>query len=75
MCNGFGLWDLYANEIAGYGIFPTASLFNHSCVPNLFHQQLAWCGKWRIGCYANVQRMFSECSANVQRMFSECSAN
>eukprot|EP00238_Polyblepharides_amylifera_P003568 CAMPEP_0196577764 /NCGR_PEP_ID=MMETSP1081-20130531/6779_1 /TAXON_ID=36882 /ORGANISM="Pyramimonas amylifera, Strain CCMP720" /LENGTH=141 /DNA_ID=CAMNT_0041896773 /DNA_START=144 /DNA_END=566 /DNA_ORIENTATION=+ len=37
MCNGFGLWDLWTNKLGGYGIFPSASLFNHSCVPNLCH--------------------------------------
>ncbi|KAK3278625.1 hypothetical protein CYMTET_13446 [Cymbomonas tetramitiformis] len=38
MCNSFGLWDFFASQIAGYGVFPGASMFNHSCVPNVCHE-------------------------------------
>ncbi|TPX31358.1 hypothetical protein SmJEL517_g05310 [Synchytrium microbalum] len=33
-CNGFGLWS-FEGTSAGFGIYPAASYFNHSCKPNL----------------------------------------
>eukprot|EP01137_Pigoraptor_chileana_P028474 Opistho-2@12473 len=32
-CNSFGFWDR-DGEMYAYGLFPFASYFNHSCVPN-----------------------------------------
>ncbi|KAG5504403.1 hypothetical protein JKF63_04854 [Porcisia hertigi] len=33
-CNGFGVYDTQDHCI-GFGVYPEASYFNHSCVPNL----------------------------------------
>jgi len=33
-CNSFGFWD-DGDEMYAYGLFPSASYFNHSCCPNV----------------------------------------
>jgi hypothetical protein len=44
LSNSFGLWDRGGacvealHRSGGYALFPSASLFNHSCVPNVFHE-------------------------------------
>ena len=42
LCNAFWLWDRTgklprAARDGGYCVYPSASLFNHSCVPNVRH--------------------------------------
>jgi len=34
-CNGFGLWDYQSDQLLGMSVCVSASLFNHSCAPNV----------------------------------------
>jgi hypothetical protein len=36
-CNMFGIWE--DSLCIGYGVYPTASYFNHSCAPNATYRR------------------------------------
>ncbi|KAK3239945.1 hypothetical protein CYMTET_50167 [Cymbomonas tetramitiformis] len=37
-CNSFALYESFASDdVAGYGVYPGAAMFNHSCIPNVYH--------------------------------------
>merc|ERR1712151_688510 len=38
-CNSFDIWSFQRNRLLGVGLYVAASLFNHSCAPNVARVQ------------------------------------